>query len=152
MSGPRLTAAEHLFLQVFEAMAGKGGVLDLGLKDSAARAAICRDYGLSRPYISSMLTKLAQQGALVRVKPGHWRVRIPSARCGHTPGRKGRKFTRFTRSPNPDPRGEQQAEPPVVEWAAKPVPKDTRDLTGRLMGDPMPGRSALDRMRELSHA
>lgn len=28
------------------------------------------------------------------------------------------------------------------------VPRDTRDLTGRLCGDPLPGRSALDRMRE----
>lgn len=28
-----------------------------------------------------------------------------------------------------------------------PVPEDTRDLTGRLMGDPLPGRSALDRRR-----
>jgi hypothetical protein len=29
------------------------------------------------------------------------------------------------------------------EWA----PPDTRDLTGRLLGDPLPGRSYLDRMR-----
>ena len=27
----------------------------------------------------------------------------------------------------------------------KRIPPDTRDLTGRLMGDPLPGRSALDR-------
>lgn len=28
-----------------------------------------------------------------------------------------------------------------------PPPRDTRDLTGRLAGDPMPGRSALDQRR-----
>ncbi len=27
------------------------------------------------------------------------------------------------------------------------IPPDTRDLTGRLLGDPIPGRSALDRMQ-----
>jgi len=27
---------------------------------------------------------------------------------------------------------------------AKPVPRDTRTLTGRAFGDPLPGRSALD--------
>lgn len=28
------------------------------------------------------------------------------------------------------------------------VPKDTRDFTARFMGDPLPGRSALDKMRK----
>lgn len=27
------------------------------------------------------------------------------------------------------------------------IPRDTRDLTGRIMGDPLPGRSALDQAR-----
>ncbi len=30
----------------------------------------------------------------------------------------------------------------------KAVPADTRDLTGRWLGDPLPGRSALDQKRE----
>ena len=26
------------------------------------------------------------------------------------------------------------------------IPRDTRDITGRMLGDPLPGRSALDRL------
>lgn len=29
------------------------------------------------------------------------------------------------------------------------IPRDTRDLTARLFGDPLPGRSALDQMQEM---
>ena len=51
------------------------------------------------------------------------------------------------------------------EWAARrragitdgerllrEVPADTRDLTARALGDPLPGRSALDRMRNRENA
>ncbi len=34
---------------------------------------------------------------------------------------------------------------PEEEAALPPLPKDTRPLTGVLLGDPLPGRSALDR-------
>jgi hypothetical protein len=34
-----------------------------------------------------------------------------------------------------------------VEIAGELPPPDTRDLTGRILGDPLPGRSYLDRMR-----
>ena len=41
-------------------------------------------------------------------------------------------------------------EPPPLTQAQlrlrRKMPQDTRDLTARLMGDPLPGRSALDRM------
>lgn len=30
------------------------------------------------------------------------------------------------------------------------VPVDTRDMTGRMLGDPLPGRSALDKKRGIS--
>ena len=50
-------------------------------------------------------------------------------------------------------RHEQKMELQRAQAAGKPkeylppVPRDTRDLTARIMGDPLPGRSALDRMR-----
>lgn len=31
--------------------------------------------------------------------------------------------------------------------AISTIPQDTRDLTGRLCGDPLPGRSAMDRKK-----
>lgn len=39
------------------------------------------------------------------------------------------------------------AKPREVEASIRlpPLPQDNRDLTARLMGDPLPGRSALDR-------
>ncbi len=33
----------------------------------------------------------------------------------------------------------------VIEERLSEIPADTRDLTGRIFGDPLPGRSALDR-------
>lgn len=33
----------------------------------------------------------------------------------------------------------------VIEQRLSEIPSDTRDLTGRIFGDPLPGRSALDR-------
>lgn len=33
-----------------------------------------------------------------------------------------------------------------------PVPRDTRTLTARIFGDPLPGRSALDQKREQEQA
>ena len=38
------------------------------------------------------------------------------------------------------------------ERLLREVPADTRDLTGRLCGDPLPGRAALDRMRSGENA
>lgn len=35
-----------------------------------------------------------------------------------------------------------------AEAMLRAIPADTRDLTARLMGDPLPGRSALDKKRE----
>jgi DNA-binding MarR family transcriptional regulator len=37
---------------------------------------------------------------------------------------------------------------PRPEILGELPPPDTRDLTGRLLGDPLPGRSYLDRMRQ----
>lgn len=54
--------------------------------------------------------------------------------------KKGREFLHF-----------QQVTPLHVKEDAErlsdEVPVDTRDLTGVVFGDPLPGRSALDRMR-----
>jgi hypothetical protein len=49
-------------------------------------------------------------------------------------GKRKPLFVHYT-EPRPEIRGEL------------PPQRDTRDLTARLMGDPMPGRSYLDRMR-----
>ncbi len=35
----------------------------------------------------------------------------------------------------------------VTEGIVHLIPEDTRGLTGRIMGDPLPGRSALDKYR-----
>jgi hypothetical protein len=37
--------------------------------------------------------------------------------------------------------------PAELRRLAREVPPDTRDVTGQLLGDPLPGRSALDQMR-----
>jgi hypothetical protein len=44
------------------------------------------------------------------------------------------------------PRSYGKPEPKVIV-AGELEPPDTRDLTGRMFGDPLPGRSYLDRMR-----
>jgi hypothetical protein len=44
------------------------------------------------------------------------------------------------------PRTWSKPEPKVVVLGV-PEPRDTRDLTGRMFGDPLPGRSYLDRIR-----
>lgn len=41
----------------------------------------------------------------------------------------------------------REVETPGYRQKPPPVPDDTRDVTGRIFGDPMPGRSALDAMR-----
>jgi len=42
--------------------------------------------------------------------------------------------------------------PPEQDIAARlaEIPRDTRSLTGRILGDPLPGRSAFDRVRAQS--
>jgi hypothetical protein len=46
------------------------------------------------------------------------------------------QLTRVTKPPQAD-----------VDARLAEIPEDTRDLTGRLMGDPLPGRRALDQAR-----
>jgi len=44
------------------------------------------------------------------------------------------------------PRSYEKPQPKVIV-AGELEPPDTRDLTGRMFGDPLPGRSYLDRMK-----
>lgn len=37
--------------------------------------------------------------------------------------------------------------PKELQALARSIPADTRSLTARIAGDPLPGRSALDRLR-----
>lgn len=60
-----------------------------------------------------------------------------------------RKPMRLVWRTSPSPFGHVISASPVSrqEFAAmvSNIPRDTRDLTARIMGDPVPGRSALDR-------
>lgn len=40
----------------------------------------------------------------------------------------------------------------AVTFDPPPAPQDTRNLTARVMGDPLPGRSALDKKRNFARA
>jgi hypothetical protein len=59
-----------------------------------------------------------------------------------------RRFGGGARSLNPRNSELVKNKPSAIDVAARlaEIPVDTRELTGVLMGDPLPGRSALDRM------
>lgn len=63
------------------------------------------------------------------------RERKNAIRRQHTEERNAKANPRFVQSP--------RFRPDVTKLP--PVPADTRDLTARLFGDPLPGRSALDK-------
>lgn len=90
---------------------------------------------MARDYFSAqkrdMIRSLFRQGkglsAIAKLvgcsRGGVWRVLGP-----------GRSYTKAVRHPRID------------DSILLTVPKDTRDLTARLCGDPLPGRRAIDRM------
>jgi hypothetical protein len=51
------------------------------------------------------------------------------------------------KGPHKTPHGFQRFRPTPAELrrAVLAIPRDTRDITGLVAGDPLPGRSALDR-------
>lgn len=149
---PKLTPAQHVFLTVFEEMAGPSGILDMGCANSEARKAVVRRFGMSKSYLSSLLTAVAKTGALEHVHHGGlWRLKVPPSKCVVSKGRVGRPFTRFIPSENPDDCIKEKRELTRTQPIPQP-PADTRDLTGRLMGDPLPERSALYKIRSQQSA
>ena len=54
------------------------------------------------------------------------------------------------KGPHKTPHGFQRFRPSPAELrkAVLAIPRDTRDITGLVAGDPLPGRSALDRKQE----
>lgn len=72
------------------------------------------------------------------------RAGVAEARRRRGEGTKARSFNHV-----PDMRVSDKAD---GERLLREVPADTRDLTGRICGDPLPGRAALDRMRSRENA
>ena len=103
------------------------------------------DLGLSRSHAAQLGTKLMQAGVVQRVGGAQYIVlrRMEDVAREPTPARK----------PKSAPAPVAKAKPRrnvVARPIHRPIPVpsyDTRDLTGRVFGDPLPGRSALDMKR-----
>jgi len=101
--------------------------------------------GVSRKHISELVNLLCTEGVIDR-------IRMP---CGTRPGvyritgkaRPAKVPRNVTSRPGKAPYVSTAIKPKPDELAARlaEIPDDTRTITGRICGDPVPGRSALDR-------
>ena len=99
------------------------------------RALELKDEGMSWSRISARLG-VSDEGLKRRLVPGYATRRQQMIR-------EAREYRALGRSPN-KPRHVPEAEALAV---LRSIPVDTRGFTARVMGDPMPGRSALDRKK-----
>lgn len=97
---------------------------------------LSEDLNMKRTFVAVCATELVNAGVIKRTGPG---LCIVLQRIG--PMREKRRKP-VDDSPVLHPRVTESSEPrnPIL-----PPPLDTRDMTARMFGDPLPGRSALDR-------
>ena len=118
-----------------------------GVVGNIDREAIANACGLSKSGVSKATCHLVEEGALISLprKAGHpciYKV------TGKIPDKTVSRQLLFAR-PKFTPKKKFSLKVAADEIAQRlaDIPDDTRSMTGQMFGDPLPGRSALDRMR-----
>lgn len=99
------------------------------------RARNMRKRGLSWNEVARQL-EVSVERLRRAIDPGYAKRRQLSAKA-HRVARRGK--------PHSDDHATYEATRKMAEFLFSKIPPDTRGVTARLMGDPLPGRSALDR-------